>query len=138
MIHTLTDTGVTLTVRSGTLVRLHAVTDAQARRLAWAILADLEPDDQPIAASRPRRRGESLLREHILLALEDAPGTRHELTRRAGSVITSNALCLVCDRDMIERVGERRRGNVLATYQITDAGRAELERLRLTDRGASS
>lgn len=105
--HELTPDGdVRLVLPTGTLL-----TDSEARRLAWGILADLDPDEAAGAPARPAYRA-ARLRE-VLRAVEATPGlSAAELAARFPWTLrqTQRRLQVLTDSGRVVRHGDRSEG----------------------------
>ena len=132
MRHSVEEAGVKLQVRMPLGHIAHAfISDTEAKRLAWAILADLDPEG---AASAQHRRGgngrkgvraPSVLGQ-IVIALKDAPLCARELSEQIGvhsGVIAARANAGM-ERGLVRRIdGGSGRGQI-ARYSLTPQGLA--------------
>jgi hypothetical protein len=120
-------------LRDGAHVASLTVTESEAKRFAWAILADLDPDGvcdvQIDASARPLSPGRKYSTSlGILRALQDAPAKAADICAATGidtKYISARVIACI-ERGWAQRIDEGTTRGIRATYAITPAGRSAL------------
>lgn len=108
---------------------LGKVTESAARRFAWALLADLEPEDPEVVAKEDR--GHGYQRRAILRALSERELVYHEVASATGikTTVVPTLLSQLKNAGLIERTQAISRPYEPSSWRLTQAGRDRLAHL---------
>jgi hypothetical protein len=129
------DTVVLSTIRGRKTISRAMLSEPEAKRLAWALLADLDPDEADEIIEHQERRRKDALRMRLLSLFYVAPCTSTEAATVVGATVyqVSGMLLPLKKAGLVRRLDDGGDRDP-AIFGLTDEGRAVAAGYLLSDR----